>query len=189
VRAIQRASVSFDATDLRVAVGEKRLIQLKTTPALATVASLEARPAGIVDVPATLVIGASGTASFEIEPRKSGSADIIARLPSELTGAAGLITIIAVEELTPHITEIEPPFGNTAGSTLVRIHANDLGANCGVSFGGMVAETTRIDEKTLSAKAPAHAPGMVDVAVTCGSASATSANAFRYVTPRRRSVR
>ncbi|MBK8304794.1 MAG: VCBS repeat-containing protein [Chloracidobacterium sp.] len=84
----------------------------------------------------------------------------------------------------PTITSLNPPSGWT-DTTVIIVGTNFTGATA-VSFGGTPATTFTVQtDGFISATAPAHAAGVVDVSVTGpGGTSANSANDdFTYVTP------
>jgi hypothetical protein len=86
----------------------------------------------------------------------------------------------------PTITSLTPSSGTTAGGTSVVIAGTNLTGATAVSFGGTPATTFTVDNANqITATAPAHAAGTVDVSVTTvGGTSANTANDdYTYVTP------
>jgi hypothetical protein len=77
----------------------------------------------------------------------------------------------------PTITSLSPTSGSTAGGTLVQINGSNLSGVTAVSFGGTPAmQFTPISPTLVTAIAPAHLAGVVDVRVTtAGGTSALSA--------------
>ena len=90
------------------------------------------------------------------------------------------------------ITAISPGSGSNAGGATVSISGTGFTSaleGASVKFGGVAATNlTVLDAATLTVKAPVHANGTVDVAVTMGGQTITALAAFTYenAPPRRR---
>jgi photosystem II stability/assembly factor-like uncharacterized protein len=82
----------------------------------------------------------------------------------------------------PRVDRVGDSQGPAAGGTLVVIAGRGFGDGATVSFGGAPAtEVAVLASGVLSARAPPHAPGAVDVSVTIpGAGTATLGSAFRY---------
>ncbi|NVJ13058.1 IPT/TIG domain-containing protein [Myxococcus sp. AM010] len=82
----------------------------------------------------------------------------------------------------PVAAGVQPPRGGTAGGTAVTLTGDHFAAEVNVRIGGVAAtNVVRVSASTLTATAPAHAAGMVDVEVqNAGGAWVTLANAFTY---------
>ncbi len=185
-----RASLAFWSLRERFEPGETARMMIATDPAVAVSAQLQVNPPGILLAPATVTLDANGGASFDVEALKPGAATITATLPPEYGGTSQSVNVTIVTTLTPRITDITPPFGSTEGGTRVSLRGSDLSSNCVVTFGGSQAASEWINASEIAATTPAHAAGVVDVAVHCGANTATRSGGFRYVAPaRRRSVR
>lgn len=94
----------------------------------------------------------------------------------------------------PSITGISPNGSGPNGGTQVVITGTGFssGAAMSVKFGGVAGTGLQVTSPTsLTVTAPAHATGTVDVVLSVGSASTTSAGSFTYQTPskKRRAVR
>lgn len=128
--------------------------------------------------------------------------------PSDLSGSRSVDVLVRNPDATsvtrtngftwtlpaPAITTLSPTRGAPSGGAVVTIFGAGFSSALApaVTFGGVAAtNVTVVNAVTLTAVAPAHAQGVVDVVVTVGNASATSAGAFTYapVPPKRRSVR
>ncbi len=84
----------------------------------------------------------------------------------------------------PTVSSIAPTSGPATGGTTVIITGTDLSGATAVSFGGTAATGFTVNSATqITATAPAHAAGAVDITVTTvGGTSATSAaDQFTYV--------
>ena len=84
----------------------------------------------------------------------------------------------------PVITGLSPSSGALAGGGSVTIRGAGFAAGVtSVTFGGTLATTVRVDNNTqITAVAPAHAAGAVDVTVTVNGMSVTKAGAYTYGT-------
>ncbi len=112
----------------------------------------------------------------------AGTVDVTVTTPAGTspTGAADQYTYVAA----PTVTSITPSSGPTVGGTSVTIAGTNLTGASAVSFGGTAATTFTVDNANqITATAPAHAAGAVDVTVTtAGGTSATNlGDAFTYV--------
>jgi hypothetical protein len=84
----------------------------------------------------------------------------------------------------PTVTSLGPNFGSTAGGTTVSIEGTGLGRTSEVEFGGLSATNLVVSSSTtVTATAPAEAPGTVDVSVITptGTNAVTNADLFTYV--------
>jgi hypothetical protein len=98
------------------------------------------------------------------------------------TGAGDQYTYVA----SPTVTNVSPNSGSTAGGTSVTITGTGFTGASAVSFGGTAATSFTVDNATqITATAPAHAAGTVDVTVTTvGGTSATgAADQYTFATP------
>jgi hypothetical protein len=111
----------------------------------------------------------------------AGTVDVIVTNgTSSATSAADQYTYLAV----PTVSSISPATGPAGGGTSVVITGTNLSGASAVSFGGTAATTFTVNSATqITATAPAHAAGTVDITVTtAGGTSATSAaDQFTYV--------
>jgi hypothetical protein len=94
-------------------------------------------------------------------------------------------TYVVTDPTLPTVTNISPPSGSTAGGTSVVITGTTFTSATGVTFGGTSASFTVNSSTQITATAPAHSAGIVDVVVTipAGSSTTSSADQFTYVTP------
>lgn len=86
---------------------------------------------------------------------------------------------------TPTISSVSPASGSTAGGTAVAITGTNFQNGATVTFGGTAATSVTFNSSTrLTAVAPAHAAGVVNVVVTNpGGQSATRNPGFFYAAP------
>src|SRR5258705_2807922 len=96
----------------------------------------------------------------------------------------GTMRVNAVANPAPTVTSILPVSGPTSGGTIVTISGTGFLSNATVKFGGVSATNVSAASTSITATAPAHAAGKVDVIVTnTDSQSATLAQALTYVLP------
>ncbi len=83
----------------------------------------------------------------------------------------------------PSVTGVSPSRGRLSGGNLVTVTGSGFTDATVVSFGGVPATPTPIDESSLVVAAPAHVAGTVDVAVTArgGTSSIVDADHYTYV--------
>ena len=99
-------------------------------------------------------------------------------LASMASGAGlGVPTASATSHPAPTVSSLTPGAGTTAGGTSVVIAGTDLTDATAVTFGGVAATSFTVDSATqITAEAPAHAAGPVNVLVTApGGTSANTA--------------
>lgn len=82
----------------------------------------------------------------------------------------------------PIISGVDPVLANAAGGTTVVITGSNFSSSATVTFGGTAAVSYTVDNLTqITAEAPAHARGLVDIVVTNpGTLSDTLADALTY---------
>jgi len=111
-----------------------------------------------------------------------GTVDVTVTTPS------GTTAISSVDEFEyvrlPVVEGVAPAEGPIAGGTSVSITGHDLGGASAVTFGGTAATSFTVSsDGEISATAPAHAEGRVDVSVTtpAGTSNLEPADGFTYV--------
>jgi hypothetical protein len=87
----------------------------------------------------------------------------------------------------PIITSLKPTQGPGAGGTKVKITGSHLQGATSVKFGGVEAISFTVNSKgtLVTAKAPAHAAGTVDIVIATpnGSTIPTSSDRYTYLGP------
>jgi photosystem II stability/assembly factor-like uncharacterized protein len=84
----------------------------------------------------------------------------------------------------PAATGLSRYSGSTAGGTAVAIYGFGFASDMTVTFGGISATDINVlDPRYLTATAPAHAAGTVDIVVSRPAGSGRLAGAFTYVVP------
>lgn len=86
---------------------------------------------------------------------------------------------------TPVVSAVSPSFGPELGGRTVTVSGTNFVAGAGVAFGGVPATGVNVLSATaLTAVAPAHVTGVVDVVVTnAGGSPGSLASAFFYAPP------
>jgi hypothetical protein len=104
-----------------------------------------------------------------------------------VTTPGGTSTNTANDDYTyadvPTIISVVPSAGPVAGGNTVLINGADFTGTTGVTFGGLAATNVSVvNDGQLSAAAPAHAAGTVDVVVTApgGNTANTANDDYRY---------
>ncbi len=131
---------------------------------------------------ATSFVVDSGTQITAVAPaHAAGLAEVVVTTlggDSPIAGTANDYTYVAA----PAVIGLTPPSGPTAGGTSVVITGTELAGATAVTFGGTNATSFVVNTATqITAVAPAHAAGSVDVVVTTiGGASPTAGTVNDY---------
>jgi len=84
----------------------------------------------------------------------------------------------------PVISAVSPLSGTTAGGTTITISGTELTGASAVTVGGVAASgVTAVSSTRVTAVTPAHAAGLVGVAVTTPGGTTTAGGAFTYLAP------
>jgi hypothetical protein len=85
----------------------------------------------------------------------------------------------------PAVTAVSPPSGPAAGGTLVTVTGSGFTGATDVFFGSTAAAFTVVSDTQLTATAPAHAVGIIDVTVRnpVGTSAASAADQYTFVPP------
>jgi alpha-tubulin suppressor-like RCC1 family protein len=142
---------------------------------------------------AMALLGTGGTMTWgegrfgELGNGTTGSSSV---LPVQVSGlgqtvgiAAGSLHDLAFGEPIPAVTGVSPDAGALSGGTSVSISGIELSEASVVTFGGVAATSFTVNSSTsITATAPAHAAGTVDVKVTtpAGASPATAGDEFTY---------
>ncbi|WP_285597436.1 IPT/TIG domain-containing protein [Kineosporia sp. NBRC 101731] len=132
--------------------------------------------------PATNVVVNSSTSITATAPAGTGTVDV------RVTTAGGTSPNTAADNYayvgTPVVSGLAPTAGGVAGGESVSITGSGFTGVTGVDFGGTTTTYTVQSDTLITATAPAHAPGAVNVHVTTtiGGVSANqAANQYTYV--------
>jgi hypothetical protein len=102
------------------------------------------------------------------------------------TSATSGVDRYTYDEPAPAVTAISPHSGALGGGTTVTITGTDFDGATAVSFGGTRATSFTVNSDTsITAKAPPHAVGPVDVTVTnpAGTSPTSGADRYSYIYP------
>ncbi len=113
----------------------------------------------------------------QIPPHALGLVDVAVGSPG---GPSGVLTDGFEYVGPPALTSLTPQSGHDG--TEVTITGAGFRDGCTVTFGGQTTGAAVVTDTTITAYAPSHAPGLVDVTVTnVDGQSGTLAKAFTYV--------
>ncbi len=192
VNAVQ-ASLTYDAAKLQyvsiaegtafptvaaTSTGTSGVIRL----ARATLPGAEVSGSNLVATVTFKVLGNTGTtnvsfdSAFSYIVRSSDNADVL----GTTNGATFTMRLPA-----PTISAVSPTSGSTVGGTAITITGTNFVSGATVSVGDTAANNVSVvNATTITATAPAHAAGVVSVAVSNpDSQSATKSSAFTYIAP------
>jgi hypothetical protein len=132
-------------------------------------------------VPARSFTVTSDTSITAVAPAgPAGAADITVRTPGGKSPATAADRFTYV----PTVTSVFPPSGTTDGGTHVSIVGRGFTGATAVRFGGVAAKSFKVKtDSTISAAAPSHAKGTVDVTVTGpgGQSQPTTDDQFTFI--------
>lgn len=177
------AALTLSPAELTLFPGQTVTIQATLSPANSEPVTVHLSEGdGKVEFPEDFVILPGGTGSFQVKALANGMFLVRATLPSEYGNETAAFAGRVEDAPThPAIHAISPSNGSAAGGTNVELTGALLRTDCSVAFGGVPASAVRfVSSELLSVTTPAHAPGVVDVVLTCGSDSDTLARAFVY---------
>jgi IPT/TIG domain. len=128
------------------------------------------------------------TKQFQFTATTAGTFAFVCDIPDCGTGHSsmfGTFKVNAVVNPAPTVSAVSPVTGSQAGGTVTTITGTGFLANATVKFGGTSAtNVTVVSATSITATAPAHGAGAVDVVVTnTDTKAATLAQAFTYAVP------
>ncbi len=143
-----------------------------------------------------VLFGTTAASSF----MTMGDGSISATVPAHTAGNVDVIVVTSQGSSTanpaqdqysftssgPTVSSVSPGTGSGSGGISVTISGTGFSSVMGVSFGGTNASSFTINSaSSITAVAPAHTAGMVDVVVSTsgGSSSTSSADQFVYTAP------
>jgi len=176
--------LELNPSAITITAGTAATITAKITPAQADpqLIALHSSDTSAVDVPPSVLIDASGIATFTIHGLRKGGAGVSATLPPALGGESSLLFVDVTDGTGPTLTAVSPAAGPAFGGTVVTISGAHLRSDCVVAFGAAPAATTFGNALLITAITPAYVDGPVTVHLTCGSESFDLANGFTYTT-------
>ncbi|QWG17379.1 IPT/TIG domain-containing protein [Bradyrhizobium sediminis] len=129
--------------------------------------------------PATGVTVVNGTTITATTPAHAvGAVDVVVTTPGGTGTGSGLYTYTTP---APGVTAITPNSGTRLGGTAVTITGTNFTGTTAVAIGGIAATAFAVvNDTTITATTPAHAPGTVDVAVTTPSGPGIGAGLYAF---------
>lgn len=94
--------------------------------------------------------------------------------------AGGLGDAYRITTAASSITSLSPASGPPSGGTTVTIETVNVTGDATVTFGGVAATGTVVENGRIITTAPPHAPGSVDVKVVAGGMTLTAPQQFTY---------
>jgi hypothetical protein len=171
-------TIVFTPSDVSLSVGETAEISASLSPASdqSRTITLDSK-SDAISAPATIVIPAGGSTTFEIKGVHEGPIAIHASADGHTTSY--LFGHVFATPVT--ISGIVPNFGNVAGGTEVRIAGTHFDAGCWPSFGGIPAPQAIVEpDGSITATVPAHTATTVEVSLQCTGGAAVRPDAFAY---------
>ncbi|TCR03934.1 IPT/TIG domain-containing protein [Neorhizobium sp. JUb45] len=140
--------------------------------------TLEVRFGGIAATGVTVVNDTTITATTPAHPAGIVSVDV--ETPNGTGLGAGLFVYLPTAQ--PSVLLVTPPTGSIAGGTSVTISGLNFTGATGVSFGGTAATSvTVVNDTTITATAPPHSVGVVNVSVTAPGGTGIGLGLFTYL--------
>jgi len=131
--------------------------------------------------------GRGKSVNFQFTATTAGTFAFVCDIPDCGSGHSnmfGTMKVNAVANPAPTVTSILPVSGSISGGTVVTISGTGFLSNPTVKFGGVAATNVSATATSITATAPAHAAGKVDVVVTNSDGQlATLTQAFTYALP------
>ena len=128
-------------------------------------------------VSATNVNPMGNTMTARAPAHAAGAVDVVVTtLGGSITATNGYTYVAA-----PTISSISPNSGPTSSGATVTLSGTHLNGASSVTFGGVAATSYTATANSITATAPAHAAGAVDVVVTTPGGTATATNGYTYV--------
>ncbi|MFG2905211.1 IPT/TIG domain-containing protein [Kitasatospora sp. NPDC048286] len=154
------------------------VVDTATNTIIATV-PVGIRPIGLAIDPAGTAVYVSNNNSKNVSVIDTATNTVTATVPT----GSGPYGIAIGKPVPPAVTGISPDHGPAAGGTSVTISGSHLTGTSAVSFGGTPASDVKVvDRGTVTATVPAHAAGVVDVALTV-SGRTVAAGKYTYDAP------
>jgi len=151
---------------------------------------VDVRGGGFVSGGTSVAFGGAAASSVSFVSTE----ELLATTPAHGPGHVGIVAHTANGDGTdfslgfdylPTVASVSPPAGPTSGGNPVHVTGSGFAGASSVSFGGTAATFTVTDDGDITATAPSHSAGTVDVQVTTnGETSPTSSgDQYTYVAP------
>jgi len=172
------ATLIADPQTVTLGVGGETTVHLTIAPPrnADTIVTLTPSAGGIATTADTITIPAAGTADVRLHGTALGSTTITASAPHAAPATIGVNVQAANGPRVDHVAPFVIP---TSGGRIAIVGKN-LATDCRYAFDSVVASGVEPDARGVSAIAPSHDAGTVDLAVTCGSGTFVLPQALTY---------
>lgn len=128
--------------------------------------------------PASFTVIDPETLAVAIPAQSAGPGSIMLTYPGgAIVRPLGELTFV----VPPAITGVDPAMGPAGGGAEVTITGEGLGDVSAVTFGGAPADFTVLNDTTVTATAPVHPAGVVDIELTTPVGPVTAEDAFTFI--------
>ncbi|HXA18349.1 MAG TPA: IPT/TIG domain-containing protein, partial [Thermoanaerobaculia bacterium] len=135
----------------------------------------------ITNMPPFFTVGTDGTGSFTLRGDGIGSSVITTTVPASYGGATTGFRFDVTPAATFSIGRLDTASGPSTGGQIVRIYGNAMGSRCTAMFDGVSGlNTSLVTAGSFTTSPPPHDPGLVDLAVRCGTDTETLSKAYTY---------
>ena len=134
----------------------------------------------VADVPRNVTISGAETL-IPVHAKAVGITQVTMTLPDAYDHKSNRFVVDVRVPPGLAITSLSQTSGRASGGETVKIFGNELTGACVVTFGGVPSQTSDAPAPgSLNAVTPPHDPGVVDIAVRCGSNVYSIANGFTF---------
>jgi hypothetical protein len=183
-RVYREATLAFDPSPVEAFIGQEIPVHVVMTPPPGVMLEIALTPAGnnILSVPPSFTLSAAGIGTFTVKALARGRGGVQMPVPDDSEKTVMLEVLVEDPATTPALVSLSPATGPAAGGTAFTAFGSHLTADCTLSFGGVPAVGLTITaEGTLTGVTPSHAPGTVDLDLTCGTSHFTLSHGFTYL--------
>lgn len=175
--------LAFDPASVRAFTGRDVPVRVILTPAPGRELELgvNVHNRKIVAAPASVTIAPDGTGTIALTALQEGETQLAIRVPDASGDTVFLPIVVTTAPDAATLASLTPATGPSAGGTQFTAHGSRLTSDCTIAFGGVPAGPVTVTGDTIAGVTPAHAPGTVDVGLTCGAATYVLANGFTYL--------
>jgi hypothetical protein len=180
--AFDPTQLSFDHIGVQLEPGATTnvMARLDPPPSAPVVVSLASSNPGVALIPASVTIGTTGSAPIPIHAMTSGFTSVTATLPDLNGGIATGFRVDVAISTTMSITSLDKTSGRATGGDTIQIFGNNFAGRCVATFDDVPSQSVDTLSGVIKAVAPPHDPGVVGVAVKCGTSVSRLVNGFTY---------
>lgn len=183
-RVYREAALTFDPSPVEAFIGQEIPVHVVMTPPPGVMLEIALTAAGnnILSVPPSFTLSAEGIGTFVVKALARGRGGVQMPIPDDGGNTVMLEVLVEDPATTSALVSVSPSTGPAAGGTAFTAFGSHLTADCTLSFGGVPAIGLTITaEGTLTGATPSHAPGTVDLDLTCGTSHFTLSHGFTYL--------